>query len=338
MGHFKKHIMIIILPLFILTLIGCNNKSLEPLTKSSYLLNTVVTITIYDKTNESILNDSLALIKDYEKIFSRTDKDSELYKLNNRLIEKTKNNGYIISDELAYIINKSLEYSSLSDGAFDPTIAPLSDLWDFSNLNNVPKIEDIEKLLPLIDYNKINLINNEIYFENAYIQIDLGAIAKGYIADKTKEFLLKEGINSAIINLGGNVLTIGNKPNGEDFKIGLQKPFANRNETIATMNINDLTVVSSGIYERYFTENDILYHHILNPKTGFPFDNDLLSVTIITSSSTDADALSTICLSLGLNEALELINTLPNTYAAFITKDYNIYYSKDFQDNIILTN
>ena len=166
--------------------------------------------------------------------------------------------------------------------------------------------------------------------------INLGAIAKGYIADKMKDYLLEEGVESAIIDLGGNVLCVGQRPDGSPFRIGVQMPFADRSETAAVMEISDKSVVSSGIYERYFEQDGVLYHHILNPSTGYPYENDLVSVTIISDESVDGDGLSTTCFALGLDKGMELINSLPDVQAVFITEDYQLHYSEDFENQITL--
>jgi thiamine biosynthesis lipoprotein len=180
----------------------------------------------------------------------------------------------------------------------------------------------------------VQLSGREITYAKEGIGIDLGAIAKGYIADRVKEYLIKNGVKSALINLGGNLLCIGSKPDNIPFQIGIQKPYADRNETIATMEISDLSVVSSGVYERFFELDGKFYHHILNPKTGYPYDNGLISVTIISEKSVDGDGLSTSCFALGLDKGLQLIDRLPNTYAVFITKDYKLHYSSDFESAI----
>ena len=168
------------------------------------------------------------------------------------------------------------------------------------------------------------------------IQFDVGAIAKGYIADRLKDFLVKKGVNSAIINLGGNVLCIGSKPDGTPFKVGIQKPFADRNETEAVMDIAGKSVVSSGIYERCFKQGGKLYHHILNPQTGYPYDNGLISVTIISDQSVDGDALSTTCFALGLKDGLKFAEK-KGVQAVFITEDYELHYTDGFQDEINVT-
>ena len=316
---------------------GTNSTGKTPfITKSSFLLNTVIKIDIYDKQDEKILDDCFDLIANYETIFSRTSETSELYAINHNT---APHNGltYTISDEMSDIMKYGLYYSELSGGAFDISVAPITTLWDFlSETPVVPSEEALGSALPFVNYKFITLNNNEMTFSKLGVGIDLGGIAKGYIADRVKDLLISEGVNSAIINLGGNVLCVGTKPDGTPFKIGIQKPFADRNETIAAMEINGLSVVSSGVYERFFKINDVLYHHILNPKTGYPYDNNLVSVTIISPASVDGDGLSTSCFALGLDKGLELIGSLKDTYAIFITKDYEIYYSKGFSDAIKL--
>lgn len=308
-------------------------KSKEPISKTSFKLNTVVTITIYDSTDDTLLDDALALCDTYEDLFSRTKESSEIYQLNHGTLSQ-KNGKFILSHESAELIAKGLEYGKLSDGAFDITIEPISSLWDFTSEEKIiPEQTALEAALPLVNYQNVILQDNQLQFKTNGMGLDLGAIAKGYIADKIKDFLISKGVNSAIINLGGNVLCIGSKPDGTPFNIGIQKPFANRSETIATIDISDKSVVSSGIYERFFEKDNVLYHHILNSKTGYPYDNSLISVTIISDKSVDGDGLSTSCFALGLEKGLELVNSLPDVDAIFITDDYKLHYSKDFKKN-----
>ncbi len=201
----------------------------------------------------------------------------------------------------------------------------------------VPSDEDIQTALSLINYENIKVDGNKLTFAKEGMGLDLGAIAKGYIADKMKEFLVSKGVKSATINLGGNVLCIGKKPDNTPFRIGIQKPFADRSETITVLDIEDKSVVSSGIYERYFEKDGTFYHHILNPDTGYPYNNHLVSVTIISDQSVDGDGLSTSCFALGLEKGLELINSLPDVHAVFITDDYQLYYSDNFQKELKIT-
>lgn len=320
-----------------------DSESQEPISTTAIKLNTAVTITIYDSQNKNLLTECMNLCDKYEKIFSRTASDSELYKLNHRQLTPVDgtDNTYQVSDSLAELIQKGLYYSDLSDGAFDIAIEPLTSLWDFTAEDpQVPEDSLIQNALSKCDYHNISVggkDNNEITLKTDDTAIELGAIAKGYIADRLKEYLISQDVKSAIINLGGNVLCIGGKPDDSSFKIGIQKPFADRSETIAVMDIKDKSVVSSGVYERCFEQDGTLYHHLLNPKTGYPYDNGLIAVTIISDQSVDGDALSTTCFALGLEDGLKLAESLDDVQAFFVTSDYAIHYTKDFLKEITVT-
>ena len=350
---------VLVCPMLLFT--GCENitdadtsiTGNEPISISSIKLNTAVQITIYDSQDKALLDDCLALCDKYELVFSRTNEKSELYKLNHRKDTSDKDpnadgqttpypvsgtaDTWHISEDLASLLSQGLSITRESDGAFDIAIAPLTSLWDFTAED--PKVPDdaaIQKALPLCSSDGVTIDGQDITLPSDDIQFDVGAIAKGYIADRLKDFLVKKGVNSAIINLGGNVLCIGSKPNGTPFKIGIQKPFADRNETEAVMDITGKSVVSSGIYERCFKQGGKLYHHILNPQTGYPYENGLISVTIISDQSVDGDALSTTCFALGLEDGLKFAEK-KGVQAVFITEDYELHYTDGFQDEINVT-
>ena len=316
--------------------------SQEPISSTAIKLNTAVTVTIYDSKDRDLLTECMNLCDKYEKVFSRTDADSELYKLNHRKLTPAEGteDTYQVSDSLAELVSEGLDYSQLSEGAFDIAIEPLTSLWDFTAEDpQVPKDSLIQAALPKCDYHNISVDKdkNEITLKTDDTAIELGAIAKGYIADRLKDYLVSQNVKSAIINLGGNVLCIGEKPDNSAFKIGIQKPFADRSETIAVMDIRDKSVVSSGIYERCFEQDGTLYHHLLNPETGYPYDNGLIAVTIISDKSVDGDALSTTCFALGLEDGMKLAESLDDVQAFFVTSDYEIHYTKDFQKKIKVT-
>ena len=315
--------------------------SQEPVSATAIKLNTAVTVTIYDSQDRELLTECMNLCDKYEKIFSRTASDSELYQLNHRELTPVAGteDTFQISDPLAELIRKGLYYSELSEGAFDIAIEPLTSLWDFTAEDpQVPEDRLIQKALTKCDYHNVSVSdNNEVILKTEDTAIELGAIAKGYIADRLKDYLISQGVKSAIINLGGNILCIGGKPNDSSFKIGIQKPFADRSETIAVMDIKDKSVVSSGVYERCFEQDGTLYHHLLNPRTGYPYDNGLIAVTIISDESVDGDALSTTCFALGLEDGMKLAESLDNVQAFFVTSDYEIHYTKDFQKEITVT-
>lgn len=343
MKGFMMNKKIYVLIIISLLLTGCsnfntktNNQSAnpEPISKSSFILDTIVTIQIYDSQDEAILNNAIELIKEYDLIFSRTNEKSELYRLNNGSLPN-EGLGYTISDELRHIMSLGIKYGELSNGYFDLTIAPILSLWDFKAENPVlPDEAELNKVIPLVDYRNMSLENNTLTFNQEGMRVDLGGIAKGYIADRIKDYLLEQGVESAMINLGGNVLCVGNKPDGSPFNIGIQMPYADRNETIAAMEISDMSVVSSGIYERYVTIDGKSYHHILDPYTGYPIDNSLISVSIISPYSVDGDGLSTTTFALGLEKGMDLVESIPNTHAIFITDDYKLHYTKGFKEAI----
>ena len=350
---------VLVCPMLLFT--GCENitdadtsiTGNEPISISSIKLNTAVQITIYDSQDKALLDDCLALCDKYELVFSRTNEKSELYKLNHRKDTSDKDpnadgqttpypvsgtaDTWHISEDLASLLSQGLSITRESDGAFDIAIAPLTSLWDFTAED--PKVPDdaaIQKALPLCSSDGVTIDGQDITLPSDDIQFDVGAIAKGYIADRMKDLLVKKGVKSAIINLGGNVLCIGSKPDGTPFKVGIQKPFADRNETEAVMDITGKSVVSSGIYERCFKQGGKLYHHILNPQTGYPYDNGLISVTIISDQSVDGDALSTTCFALGLEDGLKFAEK-KGVHAVFITEDYELHYTDGFQDEINVT-
>ena len=187
--------------------------------------------------------------------------------------------------------------------------------------------DTIAEAVSHVDYSKVDINGNTITLKDPKAGIDLGAIAKGYIADQVKTYLKRQGVKHAIINLGGNVDVIGTKPDGSKYNIGIQKPFDESGEAITSVKLKDQTVVTSGIYERYFKKNGKLYHHILDPRTGYPCENNLYSVSIITDSSTKADALSTTCFLLGYKKGMKLIEQMDGVDAIFITDDEKIHKS-----------
>ena len=299
---------------------GCFSKTLS---RTFFAADTVCTITLYDG-DEAALNGAVELCNSLANRLNCKDKSSEVYKLNK---EKTADSP---SADLLDIIQKGKYFSSLGNGAFDITVKPLSDLWDFKN-SSLPSENEIADATQKIDYNNIVISEKdaEITLKNN-AEIDLGGIAKGYIADKITDFLVKNSVKSAVINLGGNVTVIGEK-NGENYNVGIQKPFGEDNA--AVISCRDTSVVTSGIYQRYFEKDGKIYHHLLNTKTGYPEQNGLYSVTIITSSATDADALSTLCFLKGLNEGMQLIEATPNVEAVFIDSSQKLHLSSGLKMN-----
>ena len=309
-----KKILILIALVFCLT--GC--KKVEyPVSDTDFLLNTVSTIDVYayegDEDPAVIIDECFDYIIELEKILSRTVKNSDIAMLN-----KVSGGTVKVSDETREVLEKSILYGDLTDGAFDVTIARVSEMWDFvSGEEIVPEESVIKEAVETVDYNNIKIDGNNVYLENGS-EIDLGAIAKGYIADKASEFLRDKGVTSAIVNLGGNNIVIGR--NGERaFRIGIQKPTATTGEFSGVVNLEDMSIVTSGAYQRFFVKDGVTYHHILDPETGYPAESDIASVSIICETSADADALSTSCFILGVEKAVELMDSLDYACAVIIT-------------------
>lgn len=320
----------LILVTFLISSILLRKKNSDPVMRSTFLLDTIVSITLYGEEDEklNLIEGAFALCREYEQLFSRTIETSDISRINNR---SSSSSAITVAEPTAELLRAGLEYSILSDGAFDITIGGLTSLWDFqAKTPSLPSDEEIRQALSLVGFEKLHVDGVEVLIDTPGTALDTGAIAKGYIADRLKEYLISEGETSGVISLGGNILVIGSKPDGNTYKIGIQKPFEDRNETIASVEIRDMSVVSSGIYERNFTIDGKNYHHILNPATGYPYENGLVSVTILSPFSIDGDALSTVCFSLGLQKGMELVNSMPDIHAVFITDDYVLHYSEEF--------
>lgn len=313
----------LLLAVLLLTAAGCGTqKTKDPISKTGILLDTVVMITLYDSDDYALLDQCFKMIADYEAMFSRTIETSEISLLNRREISE-------VSEETALLIQKGLEYSALSGGAFDITVGSVSSLWDFSSgAGTVPDSSLIEEGLRHVGYEGVTVDGCSVYFNDPDTMLDLGAIAKGYIADRVADLLRSNGVNSAIVYLGGNTLCIGEKPSGDPFRVGVQYPFKETGELITVLEVKNMSVVSSGSYERYFVSDGVSYHHILDPHTGYSCVTDITGVSIICPVSTDADALSTICFILGEEKAKELIDSLDGTYAIFVRNDGTLGFSE----------
>lgn len=269
------------------------------------------------------------MIDDYEHLFSATIEGSDIWNINH-----SDGSGVLVSDDTISLLETALYYSELSDGMVDLTVRPLSELWDFGSENDphVPDDAAIREALSHVDYHAVMLDGNIVILTDPDAAIDLGFIAKGYIADRLKEYLVAQHVESACISLGGNLVTIGSKPDKSPYRIGIQKPFADEGEIITAVTVTDCSVVSSGIYERYFYEDDKRYHHLLNTQTGYPEDNQIAGVTILAPTSLEADALSTTCYFLGLNKGMQFIESLDNVEALFITEDGTLHRTAGFPD------
>ncbi len=340
----KAKRLVIFILIIAFALVGCEKTapapaaSTKPITKTNFLLGTVVDISIYDKQDESIIDKGFARISEIEnKMTINNAETSEIIALN----EASGKNEVKLSPDTFFVVEKGKQYSELAKGKFDITIGTVVKLWNIgTEYAAVPDKDKLAEAVKLVNYKKLILNKDKLTakLEDKGMKVDLGAIAKGYAADEVARVLKENGVEHAIINLGGNVLTIGGNPNGNPWRIGIQDPFNPRGEFLGVVPVKDKTVVTSGTYERYFEENGKKYHHILDPATGYPTENNLYSVSIITDKSVDGDGLSTTSLLLGLEEGMKLIEKLDNVEAIFITSDKKVYVSSGLKKDFTISN
>jgi thiamine biosynthesis lipoprotein len=322
----KKFFVFITILILILTASSCSKKE-EIISNRTFALDTLVEIKLYQyeggSLDDSINAGAFELIRSLEDTLSVHVEGSDIYNLKeNAGIKPTQ-----VSDIAYKVIKDSLMYSELTGGLFDVTAGPLIDLWAIDPpYGHVPTQQELDTVLPLIDYRGIEFLQDDtIELKKEGMIVNLGAIAKGTIADEVKDYLIDSGVENAMINLGGNILLVGSKLGGNDFVIGIQDPNDDRGRYLLAVHINDEALVSSGDYERYFEQDGRIYHHILNPETGYPADTNIKQVTIIAPESEMADGLSTSVLLLGLKDGIALVESLDDVEAIFITKDNKIY-------------
>ncbi len=321
-----RKIAALVMAIVIFGMTGCSEFSQKPLTYTGIALDTVINIQIYDSHDEELISHCQKLCEEYEAKFSRTIETSEIAQINAAGGAPVE-----VSQDTVTLIKKGIYYCEMSDGAFDITIGSVTSLWDFKAEDpSPPSPEALAEAVNHVNYRKILIDGNTVRLLDPAAKLDLGAIAKGYIADRIKEYLKEEGVKHALIDLGGNILAVGGKLDGTPFNIGVRKPFAESGEPITSIRIKNKSVVTSGTYQRYFEKDDTLYHHILSSSSGRPCNNGLNSVTIITDSSLTADALSTTCFLLGPDAGMNLVNQLDNVDAVFINTDNELSFSRNF--------
>jgi thiamine biosynthesis lipoprotein len=299
-------------------------------------MGTVVKVTLYDGGSQEILDKVFERIAEIENLVSINKEGTELNELNeNAGIKSVK-----VSDTSYDIIKRGLYYSELSNGGYDITIGPLVKLWSIGLPEaKVPTQQEIDKTIKNIDYSKvkINPDTKEVFLSEKGIMLDLGSIAKGYATDEIIKILREEDVKQAIVDIGGNIYAMGLKNGDTNWKIGIQNPFDDRGNVLGSVEVSDKTVVTSGVYERFIEKNGVKYHHILNPDTGYPYKTKIAAVSIIADKSIDADALSTLIFTKGLDEGLNFVEKLDKIEAVFITNEKKVYITEGLRNNFKIT-
>jgi thiamine biosynthesis lipoprotein len=306
-------------------------------------MGTAVDITVYGAEGEKIINDiseSLDYLENQE--ISWRVEGSEVWKLNHYYVS---GESYEISDSLASAIEETCTISDKADGLLDITIRPLADCWGIEDgEEEIPEADDIEAALSQVDYTSLHVEKNEsgssIIIDRSDMTVDLGAVGKGMACDSANQILAESSLTGAIVAVGGSVVTYGSKPDGSNWQIGIRNPRGESGSICGILNISageNCYISTSGDYEKYFiAEDGTRYHHILNLSTGYPADTGLISATVIAEDGLKSDALSTACILLGKDRALELVNE-ENAEAILIDSDLNVYVTDGIKENFELT-
>ena len=321
----------LLLPLLLL-LCACGqtqtqDQEVPTVQKTNFQMDTVVTITLYDWTDETAIDDAFKEIDRLESLLSVEKEGSDL----DRLAKAAGQDWVEIAPETREVLELAKEYYTTSGGLLDVTAGPLIDLWDINNGGHYPSREELDAVLPLINCDDLRVEEGRAYLARPDMKANLGAIAKGYIADRVKDLLVDMGVKHAVLDLGRNILLIGGKTEDAPFRIGVQDPNGDEGALLAVLSVSDKSLVTSGVYERYFEYEGTRYHHILDPDTGFPADNGLAAVSIVSDDSANGDALSTTCLLLGKEKGLALIESLPGVEALFVDGDGTMTPSSGFE-------
>jgi len=297
-----------------------------PASRTEYVLGTFCSVKLFDKSKESVYNDIFARTREIDNLMSVNVPSSDVSRVN----AAAGIAPVIVNKDTFKVIKRAIYFAEISGGAFDPSVGPLVSLWGIgSDDARVPSQEEIDNTLPLINWRDIELDEktHSVFLKRKGMALDLGAIAKGYAADEAAAIITNAGIKRAIIDFSGNIVTLGEKKARTPWKIAIQNPNKRRNLTFGIINLNTAekkTLVTSGVYERFLEKDGERYHHILSTVTGYPVKNGLLSVTIIGSDSTDADALSTSLFALGYEEGIKLLGGFPGTDAVFVFEDSSV--------------
>lgn len=330
----------LLVPLVSIGLLACEEEdprglANEPYDRTEFLLGTVANIRVYNEGKEDAMDKAFDRVQELDEWFAMQNPDSEISEVNRQAgIEPVE-----VSDEVFHVMEKALHYAEESNGSFDPTIGSVTSLWGIGqDYAAVPDADELAEVLEVVDYRLVELDeeNQTIYLQEEGMMIDLGAIAKGYITDEAARVLVEEGVNTAIIDLGGDIVVVGNSTRGEEepWNVGIQNPYGDRGEILGMVPVSDRAIVTSGVYERLIRDGDNEYHHLMNPETGFPIENNISGISIIADNAMDADALVNIAFSLGVEAGLDYINGLEGVEVIYVTNEKEVFASDGIFENV----
>lgn len=304
-------------------------ESNEEASKDIFAMDTYMTVTAYGAKAQEAVDEAEAEIQRLDELLSTGKEESEIAQLN-------QNKSATLSEDAGYLVERALELNKETDGAFDIAIYPVMEAWGFPTQNyQVPTADTLESLLKLADASQIIYDENsrKISFGREGMKIDLGGIAKGYTSSRIMDIYKENNISSGLVNLGGNVQALGTKPDGSKWRVAVQSP-DDTEDYLGILSVEDKAVITSGGYERYFEQDGKTYHHIIDPKTGYPAENGLTSVTVVSEDGTLADGLSTSLFIMGKEEAIEFWRAHSDEFdIIMLTDEGKLYVTEGIQDD-----
>jgi len=340
----KNKLEIVLIVFLIMGLLtACNGKPVEQKTEEQpevytsavMAMGTVITQRVYGDKGQEAIDEASARIAELEDLLTFNEPEGDINKLN----ENAGKQKVELQPETLLLLEMAQKVSKLSGGAFDVTIGPVVKAWGIGTDNaRIPSDQELQELLKLVNYKDLVLEGNTAYLNKEGQMVDLGGIAKGYAGDMARDIYKKYGIKSAFINLGGNVVTLGTKPDGSLWSVGVRDPrptVEGEELIIGAITVADKAVVTAGDDQRYFEVGGVRYHHILDPHTGYPAQSDLMSVTLVMDSSLEADALDTAAFILGLEKGKAMLEEYGGVEAVFITRDKKVYITDGLKDSFV---
>lgn len=304
-------------------------ESNEEASKDIFAMDTYMTVTAYGTKAQEAVDEAEAEIQRLDELLSTGNEESEIAQLN-------QNKSATLSEDAGYLVERALELNKETDGAFDIAIYPVMEAWGFPTQNyQVPTADTLDSLLKLADASQIIYDENsrKISFDREGMKIDLGGIAKGYTSSRIMDIYKENNISSGLVNLGGNVQALGTKPDGSKWRVAVQSP-DDTEDYLGILSVEDKAVITSGGYERYFEQDGKTYHHIINPKTGYPAENGLTSVTVVSEDGTLADGLSTSLFIMGKDKAIEFWRVHSDEFdIIMLTDEGKLYVTEGIQDD-----
>jgi len=327
----RKTILLALLILLLPAILSCSPKEQELLKRTQFIMGTLVEITVREpdqRKAQSAISLAFDEMRRLEKLMSTHLPDSEISRLNAKAGAKAS---LTASPEVLEVIRRGIYWGNQSNGALDISIGPVSRLWKFDNDNpTIPDTKRLAEAVGLVNFREIKIDKSNVRLKQPGMSLNLGAIAKGYAVDKAMKVLEKNGVRHALINAGGDLKVMGQRKDGQPWNIGLQHP-RQPEKMIASFALSDGAIATSGDYQKYFIKENTRYHHILNPKTGYPVSG-VMSATVVTETVMDADALSTALFVMGTKKGLAFINSLKDVEGLLMNQDSTLHFSQGMKD------